>query len=269
MSRDITESTSESGFLYRILTGRILWIGASLIGIISLAVVFTYPYWRGLWPVQVQGSDVSRTSVAVVEAVEADVRVRTKKDAEWQKGKVGLQLFEGDLLQTDKSSRATVKYVNGTSVSVPPDTVFWVRGVDQRTEKPQVSPNLTAGAVDVVKKRPPADPTQVVADPPKPISRETEKQARSETPKIAPRPAPEPSLLVHKIISFGRSLEIIGKVDPGNRLFINGEAAIVEPDGSFKHFTKPFPRPGRVELFLKTNDLAGRVRTLTRTAIVQ
>jgi hypothetical protein len=39
---------------------------------------------------------------------------------------------------------------------------------------------------------------------------------------------------------FGRSFELVRRIDPGNGLIINGKAIEVAGDGSFKHFTKPF-----------------------------
>jgi hypothetical protein len=69
-----------------------------------------------------------------------------------------------------------------------------------------------------------------------------------------------PVIELLKIVSFGRSLELVGRVDPGCSLTVNGETIDVEGDGSFKHFTKPFSGSDRrVLLTLQAKDLLGRV----------
>ena len=74
----------------------------------------------------------------------------------------------------------------------------------------------------------------------------------------------QPFLELQKIIPFGRSLELIGRVEAGSRLVVNDEFIEVSGDGSFKHFTKLFPISSeRVRLVLRATDLAGRTRTLT------
>jgi hypothetical protein len=73
-----------------------------------------------------------------------------------------------------------------------------------------------------------------------------------------------PFLELQKIIPFGRSLELVGRVEAGSKLVVNNEFIEVTGDGSFKHFTKLFPASSdRVRLVLKATDLAGRTQTLT------
>ncbi len=73
-----------------------------------------------------------------------------------------------------------------------------------------------------------------------------------------------PFLELGKITPFGRSLEIIGRVEAGSKLVVDNEPVEVAGDGSFKHFTQLFPASiDRVGLVLKATDLAGRTRTLT------
>jgi hypothetical protein len=83
--------------------------------------------------------------------------------------------------------------------------------------------------------------------------------------KSKEKPATEvqPHLELQKIIPFGRSLEIIGRVEAGSRLAVNNETVEVSGDGSFKHFTKPFTSGNRIRLEIKATDLAGRTRILT------
>jgi hypothetical protein len=73
-----------------------------------------------------------------------------------------------------------------------------------------------------------------------------------------------PLLELEKVVPYGRSLELIGHVEPGSRLVVNDEKVEVEGDGSFRHFTKLFPpSSGRVRIVLTAIDLAGRTRILT------
>jgi hypothetical protein len=73
-----------------------------------------------------------------------------------------------------------------------------------------------------------------------------------------------PFLQLQKITPFGRSLELVGRVEAGSRLAVDNESVEVSGDGSFKHFTKLFPASSdRIRLELKATDLAGRTRTLT------
>jgi len=69
---------------------------------------------------------------------------------------------------------------------------------------------------------------------------------------------------LERIIAFGRSLELIGTVEAGSRLVVNDEIVDISGDGSFKHFTKPFPVSAKKALLvMKVMDLAGRTRTET------
>jgi hypothetical protein len=81
--------------------------------------------------------------------------------------------------------------------------------------------------------------------------------------KEKPATEAQPHLELQKIIPFGRSLEIIGRVEAGSRLAVNNETVEVSGDGSFKHFTKPFTSGNRIRLEIKATDLAGRTRILT------
>lgn len=83
--------------------------------------------------------------------------------------------------------------------------------------------------------------------------------------RLKEKPATEalPHLELQKIIPFGRSLEIIGRVEAGSRLAVNNETVEVLGDGSFKHFTQPFTSGNKIRLEIKATDLAGRTRILT------
>jgi hypothetical protein len=68
-----------------------------------------------------------------------------------------------------------------------------------------------------------------------------------------------PSLKLQRVIRFGRSLELVGEVEAGSRLQVNDESVDVQGDGSFKHFTKPFPASIQdAELVFTATNLAGK-----------
>jgi hypothetical protein len=71
------------------------------------------------------------------------------------------------------------------------------------------------------------------------------------------------SMKLRRIIRFGRSLELIGSVEAGSRLTLNDDPVEVNGDGSFKHFTTPFPRTiKKIKLVLKATNLAGETAEL-------
>lgn len=71
------------------------------------------------------------------------------------------------------------------------------------------------------------------------------------------------SMKLLRIIRFGRSLELVGSVEAGSRLTLNDDPVEVSGDGSFKHFTKPFPRAiKKINLVLKATNLAGETAKL-------
>jgi hypothetical protein len=71
-----------------------------------------------------------------------------------------------------------------------------------------------------------------------------------------------PFMKLERIVAFGRSLELIGTVEAGSRLAVNDEHVEINGDGSFKHFTDPFPVTAqKVLVIMKVTDLAGRTRT--------
>jgi hypothetical protein len=74
-----------------------------------------------------------------------------------------------------------------------------------------------------------------------------------------------PHLEVQKIVPYGRSLEVIGRVEAGAKLRLNNERVEVTGDGMFRHFTKQFPISIDTALLeLKATDLAGRTHTMTK-----
>ena len=83
---------------------------------------------------------------------------------------------------------------------------------------------------------------------------------------ISEETGPQSLLQLQRIVAFGRSLELVGRVEPGTDLTVNNDTVDVAGDGAFKHFTAPFPASvHEVRLVLKAVNLAGRTRQLTAT----
>jgi len=162
--------------------------------------------------------------------------------AEWQQVKTGAHLQEGDLVRTESSGSAEIRYKSGSTVTIPGQTVFTVQG--------------TAGNVMEI-----AAPPEEASLNPRLIAGEI-----GNSIKGAQTAGSKPSVELRQIVPFGRSLELIGRVEAGSRLVINNDIVEVSGDGSFKHFTSAFPLSARlVYLNLKVTDLAGRTRTWTAT----
>ena len=171
------------------------------------------------------------------------VLVQHPGKGEWQQVKTGAHLEEGDLIRTESFGNAEIRYKSGSTVSIPEQTVFTVQetagNVMEITAPPEeasLNPRLIAGEI---------------VD-----SRKGAQGAAGAKPHVELR----------QIVPFGRSLELIGRVEAGSSLVINGDTVEVSGDGSFKHFMSPFPLSARlVYLKLKVTDLAGRTRTWTAT----
>jgi hypothetical protein len=166
------------------------------------------------------------------------VLVRKPGRIEWQEVKTGTRLMDGDLIQTDESGNATIRYSNGTMAAIQAKTIFTI----QTTGNDQME--ISAPPLEAA----PGDRAPESGD------------GLSGTAEL------QPSVELERIIPFGRSLELIGHVEAGSSLVINDENVEVAGDGSFKHFTNPFPASaGSVSLTMKVTDLSGRTRILTIT----
>ncbi len=82
-------------------------------------------------------------------------------------------------------------------------------------------------------------------------------------PKAFVSGKPQLEVVVDKVLSFGRSFEVIGRATPGAVVFINDEVVEVKGDGSFKHFTHPLARSGKRELIVVARDLTGASKLIT------
>lgn len=163
------------------------------------------------------------------------VLVRSGGRSEWQEVKAGAAFSEGDLIQTEHSGGAVIRYSNGTAVSIPEDTIFTVR-------------NSGGNLIEIT-----LPPQNEIAENPVQSGISEENGSQS-------------FLQLQRIVAFGRSLELVGRVEPGTNLTVNDDIVEIAGDGTFKHFTARFPASvHKVLLVLKGVDLAGRTRTLTAT----
>lgn len=191
-----------------------------------------------------------KVSSAVLVTAVGTVWVRRQFRSDWQELRAGDHLVEGDLIQTVRGGSAYLKYANESTVSIPAQTVFTVRSSGDGQMDISAPPDLGNAATG--------------------FSAFGGKHSGENANKAIPRHAgagrEEPYLELERIIPFGRSLELIGKVDAGTSLVVNDVAVEVEGDGSFKHFTSPFPASRRKALIvMKATNLAGKKRTLTAT----
>jgi hypothetical protein len=163
---------------------------------------------------------------------------------DWQETRTGASLAEGDLVQTGAAGEASIRYPNGTTVSIPAQTTLVVQSTGN-------------GQMEIV--IPPA--ASESGTPNGTVANSAGGEDGTQAGKIT-----RPSLKLQRIVPFGKSLELIGHVEPGSSLFVNSEQVEVEGDGFFKHFTKPFPTAaGEVRLVMKVTDLAGRTNIVTTT----
>lgn len=199
---------------------------------------------REIMPAQPKRETSIGTAIAQIVLAKGSVALRRRNQVSWSSAGSGMQLCEGDMVQTGGSGSITIRYSDATAVSLPPNTVFCIHHGE--------------------------DITTAEAKPGPPVQREpTKPRGAAEQPSIVPHAVgleSQPTLELERIVAFGRTLELIGRADPGSTLYINDETADISGGGSFKHFTKPFP-PGRthVQLTLRVVDLRGRVRTLNAT----
>jgi hypothetical protein len=175
------------------------------------------------------------------------VLVRTNgRRAEWQEVKAGAALSEGDLIQTDNSGGALVRYSNGITVSIPEQTIFTVRNSSGNLIEISVPPEID-GAEN-------SSPSAGVM--------------KSELSGSSGTAGSQLFLQLQRIVAFGRYLELVGRVEAGTNLTVNDESVEVAGDGTFRHFTTPFPASvHKALLVLKGTDLAGRTRILTATYV--
>jgi hypothetical protein len=66
----------------------------------------------------------------------------------------------------------------------------------------------------------------------------------------------------------GHVIEVKGRTEPGARVMVNGQEAITNADGSFRHFTNPLPTGDNVITVTAQNQKGGS-RTKSDTVTIQ
>ncbi len=77
-------------------------------------------------------------------------------------------------------------------------------------------------------------------------------------------------LEVDNFILHGKVVEIVGRTEPGARIMVNDEPVFaVLPDGTFKHFTQPFPSSGANQLTVTAQNQKGQIASRRKTVYIQ
>jgi hypothetical protein len=222
---------------------------AGILILVVLAAVFLVSHF-GSRPVQVPEPKpaIAQVRDSTVELISANGLVMLRKPdwTEWRAVRAGTRLTEGDSIQTDASGNASIMYPDGTTLSIQAKTVFTIQNVKNGKEAVGASPVQAASE----------NPTPTPAVKPGENLLVNGPAAEKDGEKL-------PTIELQRIIPFGKTLELVGQVEAGSRLVVNGEPIDIKGDGSFKHFTNPFPESsGKIRLVLKATNLAGRSRIL-------
>lgn len=77
-------------------------------------------------------------------------------------------------------------------------------------------------------------------------------------------------LVVDSYMQSGKSFVIAGRTEPGARVMVNDEPVFaVNPDGTFKHFTMPFSRPGAHQITITAQNAKGKIATRSKTVYIE
>lgn len=222
-----------------------------LSGILGLCLILIWSTGCSRQPKEASGATQNPVSAELL-STKGTVFLLKSGQLHWQEVPIGAPLMSGDLIQTDISGKAVIRYPNGTTASIQAQTIFAV----QRTGNNEMEILMPVE-------------TPAIGNQSAGISKEPsfkDQASRSSSFKRAKAGQLRPSLGLQRIIPFGRSLELIGRVEPGSSLIVNEETVEVGGDGSFKHFTNPFPKSSeKVQLVMKATNLAGRTSMLTAT----
>ena len=255
---------------------RLITTGVLILLVLAVVSLYTFLSMRSAEspepePVvkQVQDSSVELISTNGI------VMLRKPGWTEWKPVTAGARLMEGDSIQTDATGSASIRYPDGATLSFQENTLFTVQDVSDG--KNAISALPVQAAQEITMPKAVAKQSEGAAKPGEGAVKQSEgaakpgegvaKQSESTERKEPAKNIFEttlPTIVLERIIPFGRSLEIVGQVEPGTKLVVNGETVDVTGNGSFKHFTNPFPTSaGRIRLVLKATNLAGGSRILS------
>lgn len=230
---------------------------ASALTLSAIAFFFTILVLKSHAPKAGPVQTPPKESVAELVSAAGMVFVGKPGSAALYQVTAGARLMEGDLVQTDSSGEASIRYSDGSTVSIQAKTIYIVRNSGEGSMEISVPPKeVNSPSVATMPGR--EDFAQTA----------TKYEKGPGTAGLSEAKEKEASLFIKldRIIPFGRSLELIGSVEAGSRLAVNDEIVDVAGDGSFKHFTNPFPASAqKVRLVMKVSDLAGRTRIVTTT----
>lgn len=77
-------------------------------------------------------------------------------------------------------------------------------------------------------------------------------------------------LEVTRIVQHGTVVEVLGRTEPGSTVIINNEQVFsIDADGTFRHFTSPFPKPGSNQITITAQNRKGDTNTIRRTVVIE
>jgi hypothetical protein len=250
MNMDLSLSDSSRHPAKKAWHGKFLVAGVCVLSAAAFVCLILYRSNRGPNVTRVEAK--AKDPVAELVSATGMVLAVTPGRVEWNQIGVGARLMKGDLVRTDKSGRASIRYSSGNTVTIQENTVLTVRSAGDG------SMEIGVPAGDEVP--PSADPGRK-----REVSSPTEEEDRAAVAAFnkARVGEPGPFIRLDRIVPFGRSLELVGNVEAGSRLSVNNESVDVTGDGSFKHFTNPFSvSVDKAHLVMKVTDLAGRTRVV-------
>ncbi|HTY62282.1 MAG TPA: hypothetical protein VMG30_08490 [Acidobacteriota bacterium] len=222
---------------------------AGMFLLLAVALVYRFHHRLGGRPEVTRAEAKTKDPAAELVSASGMVLKGRPGGTEWCQIAVGAHLMEGDLVQTDRTGGATIRYSNGNTVTIQENTIVAVRSAGD-------------GNMDI--SAPAAEDMSVSADSRKGIGASSMSGGAEDKAAVAAfnqarANEPGPFIRLDRIVQFGRILELVGTVEAGSRLLVNNEIVDVAGDGSFKHFTDPFPSfVEKASLAMKVTDLAGR-----------
>jgi hypothetical protein len=76
------------------------------------------------------------------------------------------------------------------------------------------------------------------------------------------------SLEVDPFVQHGHMIEVRGRTEPGARVMVNGQEAVMMPDGTFRHLTNPLPA-GENMVTVTAQNAKGGISNLSRQVTIQ
>ena len=76
------------------------------------------------------------------------------------------------------------------------------------------------------------------------------------------------ALELSDFVQHGHSIEVKGRTEAGARVMVNGQEAVVNSDGTFRHFTNPLPT-GENMITVTAQNAKGGVSTKQQSVVIQ